>query len=134
MFIDFDSKLKVDVSDIDNQHKKLVEMVNELHGAMSIGKGAAVLGGILTKLVDYTKEHFAMEEGLIQKYKYDDGNHHKSEHDKLTKQVMDLKKQFSEGKMVVTIDVLNFLKGWLNDHIKDVDKKLAHFLISKGVK
>ncbi|MEO5356524.1 MAG: bacteriohemerythrin [Nitrospirae bacterium YQR-1] len=133
-FIDFVDKLKVNVTEIDNQHKKLIDIINELHNAMATGKGITVLGKTLNELIEYTKSHFSMEENLIQKYKYSDNNKHKTEHDKLTKQVVDLKSDFEAGKMVVTVEVMNFLKKWLNDHILDKDKHLAVFLNEKGVK
>ncbi|MBF0343128.1 MAG: hemerythrin family protein [Nitrospirae bacterium] len=132
-FIDWSSKIAVNVTEIDKQHKKLVDIVNELYSAMTGGKGAAVMGKVLTELIDYTKYHFATEEKMIVQYKYSDNNTHKSEHDKLTKQVLDLKKQFDEGKMVVTVEVMNFLKNWLGEHILNKDKLLAAFLNQKGI-
>ncbi|MBF0606786.1 MAG: bacteriohemerythrin [Candidatus Magnetobacterium sp. LHC-1] len=132
-FIDWSSKLAVNAADIDNQHKKLVDIINELYSAMQGGKGAAVMGKVLGELIGYTKDHFAYEEKLMVQHKYNDNNKHKLEHDKLTKQVLDLQKQFTDGKMVVTVEVMNFLKKWLNDHILDKDKTFAAFLNQKGV-
>ncbi len=48
---------------------------------------------------------------------------HKLEHDRFTRQVMDLQKQYHDGKATITIDVLNFLKDWLVNHIQGVDRK-----------
>ncbi|KJU87567.1 hemerythrin-like metal-binding protein [Candidatus Magnetobacterium bavaricum] len=132
-FIDWNSKLSVGFSEIDNQHKRLVEIINELYSAMKDGKGSLIMGKVLGELIAYTKDHFAYEEKLMVQHKYNDNNKHKTEHDKLTKQVLDLQKQFTDGKMVVTVEVMNFLKKWLNDHILDKDKQLATFLNQKGL-
>ncbi|MBF0538077.1 MAG: hemerythrin family protein [Nitrospirae bacterium] len=132
-FIDWSAKLAVNVSEIDKQHKKLVDIVNELYAAMQAGKGAAVMGKVLSELITYTKDHFAYEEKLMLQHKYNDMTKHKTEHDKLTKQVLDLQKQFADGKMVVTIEVMNFLKKWLGEHILDKDKLFAAFLNQKGI-
>ncbi|MCC6132451.1 MAG: hemerythrin, partial [Acidobacteria bacterium] len=52
--ITWSDELSVGVSAFDNQHKRLVALINELHDAMSAGKGSKVLGKILSELADYT--------------------------------------------------------------------------------
>jgi hemerythrin len=125
--------LSVSIKEFDDQHKKLVAMVNELHSAMGSGKGKEVMGKILDGLVEYTKSHFAAEERLMQKHGYAGYVAHKAQHDALTKQVAELHASVREGKAVVTVDVMNFLKDWLARHIMDTDKKYGPFLNGKGV-
>ena len=125
--------LSVNVAKFDSQHKNLVSYVNELHGAMSNGKGKDSLQGILDKLVRYTKSHFADEEATMQSKGYPQYSLHKLEHDKLTKQVLELQKDLEEGKAVLSFKVMNFLKGWLNNHIQGMDKKYSEFLNSRGI-
>jgi hemerythrin len=125
--------MSVSIKSIDEEHKILVNMINDLHSAMGSGKGKDVMGKILTGLADYTKTHFAFEENLMQKHGYPGYLAHKGQHDALTKQVNDLYIKFAEGKTMVTVEVMHFLKNWLTDHIQNTDKKYAPFLSSKGV-
>jgi len=125
--------LSVNIKEIDEQHKKLIAMVNELHSAMGAGKGKAAMGAVLGGLVEYTKTHFAFEEGLMQKHNYVGYLSHKGQHDELTKQVLDLQSRFKEGKTLVTVEVMNFLKDWLSNHIQNSDKKYGPFLNGKGI-
>lgn len=132
-FIDWKDELSVNIRMIDDQHKELIKLINELSDAMKVGKGKDVMGKVLSKLVDYTKMHFGTEERLFQTHGYPGYIAHKSEHDKLTKQVLDLKTKFDNGQSVITVEVMNFLKDWLQKHIIGTDKKYSSFLIGKGV-
>ncbi len=126
-------ELSVSVKEIDAQHKKLVDLINLLHDSMKSGKGKDVMGDIMKDLTDYTVYHFSTEERLFEKYGYAEFARHKKEHDDLTKQVLDIKSKFEKGQVSITIEVMNFLKDWLNHHIRQSDKKYSAFLNSKGV-
>jgi len=125
--------LSVKIKQFDDQHKKLVDMVNELHEAMKEGKGSVVLGKILGGLISYTASHFSDEERLMAQYSFPGLTLHKMEHEKLVKQVLDLQEKFKAGKPILTLDVMNFLKDWLVKHIQGDDKKYGEYLNTKGV-
>jgi len=125
--------LSVNVTQIDEQHKKLVGMLNDLHDAMKQGKGSDTSGKVLSGLVEYVASHFATEEKLMKEHAYPEYLKHKLEHDSLTKQALDLQKQFHEGKPVLTVELMKFLKDWLSNHILGTDKKYGPYLNSKGI-
>jgi len=127
------NSMSVNIKEIDEQHKRLVDLINQLHDAMKSGKGQEALGKILSELADYTVYHFGTEEKLFKQYGYPEYARHKKAHDDLTKQVMEIKKSFDAGSSVVTVEVMNFLKDWLTKHILDADKKYTPYLNSKGV-
>ena len=115
------------------QHKKLVGFINELHDSFKSGRGNEVIGKILDGLVNYTKVHFSTEEKLMEKYLYPGYVRHKNEHDDLVKQVNDLQGKIKSGGMVVSLEVMQFLKNWLNNHILKSDKLYGPFLNKKGI-
>ena len=117
---------------IDTQHKKLFQYADDLAAAMSAGKGKDVMARTLASLVDYTKQHFASEEVLMKTHNYPEYPQHKAMHDGLTAQVVKFQKDFAEGKTVVTVDLLMFLKNWLAHHIGETDRKIATFLKTKA--
>lgn len=131
--ITWSDTLSVKVKQFDDQHKKLVDMVNQLFDAMKTGKGSQVMGDILKQLIAYTQTHFAAEERLLKQYAYPDFEAHKKEHNTLVMQVLDLQKQFQEGKPVLTQNIMTFLRDWLSKHIQGDDKKYGVFLNGKGV-
>lgn len=131
--ITWNESYSVKVKQFDDQHKKLIDMMNELHDAMKIGKGKDALEKILAKLIQYTVTHFANEERLMKQHNYPNYEQHKKEHNLLTLQVSDVQKQYHEGNAVITMAVMTFLKEWLQTHIQGTDKGYAPFLNGKGV-
>lgn len=123
----------VKVKKFDDQHKKLVDLINQLHDAMKAGQGNAMLGVVLQSLIAYTATHFKEEEQVMQTNGYPDLARHKGEHEKLVAQVLDLQKKFQTGGNVLTLTVLSFLKDWLITHIQGEDKKYGVFLNAKGI-
>ncbi len=132
-FIKWTSNYSVNIAEVDEQHKKLISLVNEMNDAMSVGKGRDVLGPVLTELVNYTVYHFTTEERLFQLYNYPDYEKHKKTHEDLTAKANKLQETFNAGNKTITIDVMLFLSDWLNVHILVEDMKYGTFLNSKGV-
>jgi len=118
---------------MDNQHKKLFELVSELHGAMGEGHGKDVVDNVLHKLIDYTVNHFSAEEKLMEKYKYPGLLAHRAEHKALTDKVLAFKKDFEAGTGSVTPQLMMFLQQWLRNHIQTVDQRYGEFLNAHGV-
>jgi hemerythrin len=123
----------VKVKKFDDQHKKLVDLINQLHDAMRAGQGNAMLGVVLQQLISYASSHFGDEEKTMQTKGYPGLAAHKVEHEKFVAKVLDAQKQFQAGSAMLTLTVMNFLKDWLISHIKGVDQKYSEFLNSKGV-
>ena len=132
-FITWNAMFSTGFSEQDNQHKKLIELINQLNDAKQAGKSAEMLGSVLFELVDYTVFHFGYEEKLMAEYKYADTPAHKAEHAKFIQTVGDLKKKFDSGDVVITSDIMKFLCDWLIDHILRADKKLGQELTKLGV-
>lgn len=132
-FIDWSNNLSVDIKGLDDQHKKLIDLINQLNEAMKVGKGKDVIGKVLASLIDYTKYHFGTEEKLMQTHSYPSYIIHKKAHDDLTKQALDLQKKLEAGNLAITIEVMGFLKDWLSKHIMSTDKQYSSFFKGKGV-
>ncbi len=127
-YIVWDDKFTINFKLIDDQHKTLVELVNELHDAMSVGKSKQVMAKVLQKLVDYTVSHFSTEEKYMIKYNYQWYLPHKAEHRKFVEKVTQFQQNYNEGKAVLSLEIMSFLKDWLINHILSTDKKLGPFL------
>jgi hemerythrin len=130
--ITWSDKLSVKVTQLDEQHKKLIEILNRLHDAMKVGKGKEILEEVLSSLIIYTQKHFAAEEELMKVNSYPGYAVHKQEHNQLVTQVLDVQKQMQTG-VVLSQQVMNFLKNWLETHIQGTDKKYGPFLNQKGL-
>jgi hemerythrin len=127
LFIWSDS-YSVHAAGIDAQHKKLFDLINSLHAAMIQGKGKEVLEQILDGLMDYTRVHFADEEKMLEKINYPDLQAHVAEHDAFIRKAYALQTDYRNGKLALTLPVMDFLKGWLINHILKTDKKYMPFV------
>ena len=114
--------------DIDNQHKRLFQLAEQLHAAMTAGKGKQCLKTTLANLIEYTKRHFADEEMLMQNHRYPNFQQHKAEHRALTEKVVQFQRAFETDQTPLTVDLLKFLSAWLTHHIGNVDRKVSEFL------
>ena len=126
--IDWTPGLNLGVEEIDNQHRKLVAMINALNDAMRQGKGNAILGKIIDGLIAYTGAHFKTEEKYFAQVDYPGRLEHVGEHNAFVKKVSDFRAGFAKGKLGLSIEVIQFLSDWLKEHIQGSDRKyVAHF-------
>jgi hemerythrin len=130
-FMSWQTDYQVGVAEIDNQHRRLVQMVNSLHEAMKSGTGKTLVPKVLNELVEYTVSHFSTEERFMQGARYPEYSLHKRQHEELTRQVLKIKAQVDGDSPVNTIEVMNFLKNWLVNHILGSDKKLGQYIIGQ---
>ena len=129
--MEWSKELSVDIDLIDEQHKKLISYVNDLHENMKVGKGKDIISKILDGLIEYTKFHFNTEEELFAKYNYPERENHVSEHHFFVDKVKKFQDDFNNGRLSVTIEVFQFLNNWVTNHIKVIDKKYSPFLKGK---
>ena len=126
-FIEWEDRFSVAVRDFDDQHKRLFEIINELHAAMKAGHSVDGLAPILNNLVEYTKTHFAAEEALMSSRGYPAYVAHKGEHEKLIADASKFIAKFKEGHISVGVELMNFLVDWLQNHIMQTDMKYSTF-------
>jgi len=131
--IKWKEEYSVKVPEIDEQHKKLISLINQLADAMSVGKGRDVLNGVLAELMSYTEYHFEAEEKLFREHGYPEHERHSQAHDELTAKTRELKAAFDRGETKLSVDVMLFLSAWLNRHILDEDKQYQPYLSGKQV-
>jgi len=131
--IDWSEQLSVGIAHIDDQHRKLIEMINNLHDHVIRGNAQELVGPVLGQLVAYAKNHFAIEEVLFRQNGYPDAAAHEQEHQAFRQQAAALESDFIAGKAPVTQKTMGFLRGWLLNHIMGTDMKYKPFLNAKGI-
>ena len=131
----WNKSIEIDIQKIDNQHKKLVEIINDLYDAMNEGRSNDAIEEILNRLVDYTEYHFSTEEHYFKKFNYSDAEAHKKEHDHFCQQIRDYRKALDEGNNneALTSEVWNLLQNWLVQHINSSDKKYKPLFTDNGL-
>jgi hemerythrin len=131
---EWNDKFSVNIDAFDSQHKNLVNNLNDLYDAMKQGRGNDVIGKIFSSLINYTQSHFKDELEMMKKHDYPDLLIHKKEHDDLESQIKELKEKFDNKQILVSFELLTFLKEWLMHHILETDKKYGPYLNGRGIK
>jgi len=129
--IPWSSKLCIGIDKIDNQHKELVRLVNQLHSAMKAKAGIQESSKILEQLADYTVYHFGFEEKLFDVHNYEASEEHKKNHRDFVKKVVDFQSDLKAGRAGLSMDLMYFLTKWLKDHILKTDKAYVSYLKDK---
>jgi hemerythrin-like metal-binding protein len=124
---EFDAQYSVGFSEIDEDHKKLFNLVIWFSQAIE-GARQEEITRALNELVDYTDWHFRHEERLMQEHHYPELDQHVFEHNDLRKKVKVVVSRFENGEMESLDGVPEFLTNWLIHHIKVTDQKLGEYL------
>lgn len=122
----------VGVEEIDEQHKMLFELVNRLFLAAVKREDQQLTIEVLTTLVDYTKTHFGLEERLLEESGYAGLPGHREDHLSFIDKVNGIAQKFHVEDRSVTFELINFLKHWLQNHIRQSDMEYAAHLARTG--
>ena len=132
--IKWQASFNLGIASIDQQHRRLVAMINTLDEGLKGRYNDPVMRKIFIELGDYTASHFDYEEALFAEHGYVDAKEHKQEHQALLEQVIDYQIRVQKGDINVGPELLDFLKRWLTGHILGSDRKYAQFLTECDVK
>lgn len=134
LFILWNNSYSVGINTIDNQHKKLVDIINSLYESFVDQTAAQKLEHILNELIDYSQYHFKTEEDLFHDYDYPEKDIHISKHQEFIQKINEFHFKVVHEKINITYQLMNFLRNWLLEHIQSEDQEYSVFLRSKGSK
>ena len=125
----WDKTLSVEFEEIDEDHRRLVEIFNILNHSVTEGEAANYIEAVLEELICFTAWHFRHEERLMVKYDYDGFIEHKTEHQELIDSAKELQQEFlKRGKLLLSEDI-KYLERWLTGHIFAADMDLGSYLV-----
>jgi hemerythrin len=125
----WDESLSVDGGEIDEDHRRLVDLFNILSRSVEEGDAAEYIDAVLEELVSCTIWHFRHEERLMLMYKYDGIEAHKDEHNDLIDSVRELQQKFHKENRLLTNEDIEYLEDWLTQHILGQDMRLGFYLM-----
>lgn len=122
----WDSSYSVGVSQLDQEHQKLLDMFFQLHQALTLGKSKAIIVQLVSQLREYTLTHFKNEENYLEQINHPTLDEQKQEHAAFIHKVDEFEIQLDKGNTFVSMQVLQFLNDWIAIHILDKDMKFAN--------
>jgi hemerythrin len=133
-YLTWSDSYSVGIESIDNDHKKLIHLINNLQTAMDYKTDRLFEKQTLDEVIDYTKYHFEREEKLMEENGYPDFVPHKATHKNMIEKVNEYVQAYDRDESGAIESLLKYLKSWLIGHINGTDQEYSEFLIGKGVK
>ena len=124
----WDKTLSVEVPEIDEDHRRLVDLFNILNQSVVEGDAKNYIEAVMEELISCTVWHFRHEERLMLKHGYEGFLEHKSEHEELVASAKALQQKLLQEDKAVSSEDIEFLEHWLTGHILGADMDLGSYL------
>jgi len=131
--IEWDNDLSVGICKIDEQHLKLIGILQELEEAIQTGRDADMIEDTIVNLFNFAKVHFSAEEELLRLHKYPEEKLHELEHSKFIAKTFEFRENFDAKRPGLNLEVVKFLSGWILSHIQITDQRYGKYLGKHGL-
>ena len=132
-FFQWEQRYALGFESIDEDHKVLVGLINELFESISKGEGNKAIQSIVLRLVEYGRTHFKREEFFMHSINYIETLNHTSQHDEFIKKIDGFMEKLDAGMNQISVEVITFLRDWLINHILNTDKKFVMELLKHNL-
>jgi hemerythrin-like metal-binding protein len=132
-FFDWKDEYSVGIALIDKQHRKVIELIDELFESIRDSRGDLIIRAVLDDLLDYSHYHFGLEEELFEKYGYENLATHVREHEHFTAKVGGLMVGASMNKECVPFETMDYLRDWFANHIQREDIVYGRFFQQRNL-
>jgi hemerythrin-like metal-binding protein len=119
---------------LDEQHKKLIEMINTLYDAYLSEEQEDKISFIIEEMYEYARIHFKTEEDYFDEFGYTNTLEHKAEHASFLEKIKAFEGDYKKNSRLLSLQIMNFLQEWLTGHIMKEDKKYIDLFKAKGLK
>jgi hemerythrin len=129
--MEWDINFSTGIATIDQQHKKIIELINQLYEGLKLGKDKVLIEELMKELSEHARVHFKTEEDLFIKFKYILTLEHTVEHRRFSFIVMMFNQDYLDGKIIHPLQIIDFLTVWFIDHIVIQDHAYAPYFVEK---
>lgn len=131
IFIEWEDTLSVGIDSIDNQHRHLIDLINNLYTTVISSNSHLIIGPLLIELLEYVYIHILTEEAYFDKYQFPDKIAHSRLHTEFIHRIYTLQEHLSNANKPITIDDIKLIKDWFILHIMKQDIVYATFIKNK---
>ncbi|SFD69363.1 bacteriohemerythrin [Thermophagus xiamenensis] len=121
-------EFSVNHPEIDKEHQSLFEMLNRFYQGIQESSPKEKLAQLIKGLINYARTHFKHEEEYMRSIAYPGLLAHQKEHQEFMDKVNEFYEKYTNGRLILSIEVTNFIKNWITNHIKKEDKRYATFV------
>jgi len=124
-YFEWDSRLETGIDEIDEQHRALFALANDLHDAIEADRDRDLVENAVYALSEYVTQHFADEEALMERAAYPAIAEHRLLHHDLTAETLRIATRYFSGDDLLPTELAPFVASWLTQHIREVDTLVA---------
>lgn len=127
--IEWRKEFETGIADVDHEHRELVDLINELHETLRVDADRDTISNFLGEVFARISAHFALEETVMRKHRYDEYEAHKAEHEKLLDEIRDIMDAHEESDSADYQSTLSTtIREWFVNHFKNKDARLHRLL------
>lgn len=112
---------------IDNDHKGIIKLYNQVVNIVEKKQFDKNLVKVLTELTHYSVKHFKNEEDWMLEMNYPDFEEHQMEHKDFVYKIVMFNMSFDDSNEQMFKDILTFLKDWISNHVVSLDKEIVKY-------
>jgi hemerythrin len=128
VLIEWKDEFCVGIADVDHEHQEIINLINNLHDAMSGENATISVMDFLGEIYSHVSAHFALEEKIMRSHKYDQYTEHKADHERLLDELRDIMDDYEENAYFSDEEFAGQVERWFTDHFKTKDARLhKHF-------
>ena len=132
--LEWKEEYSVEVKAIDDQHKEMFRMINELVGLINVVPDRDRIEPLLDGLIAYRQKHFATEEGYFKQFDFEGAEEHIEEHTRFNDRLEALRSGYADDPIGLAFELVDFLEDWLIDHILNTDRKYIECFRAHGLR
>jgi hemerythrin len=115
----------VRTQDVDEQHKELITLINQLYVAINENRDQNTLREIFDQLTESAQAHFLFEESLMRLTQYAGYAAHKAQHEAVLEQLQTLQRKLDNESATISTAILDSHKHWWSQHISSSDQHFS---------
>ncbi len=131
--IKWDDHYSVNISLIDEQHKKLFELINKVRMVENFSNNLISALETLDQMKEYAREHFEIEEYFMKVCNFPELESHRNEHIDFANTIIDYKNRVVFGDYQIINEILEYIVEWVDNHIQVTDKKYIDCFKKYGI-
>jgi len=133
--VEWDQSFSVNHNEIDQQHKRWIEILNQLHDDLVNGSFDdlnKMTINALKSMQEYANNHFEFEEQYLREIGYPKLVEHHRLHKDFDDNIYRYDNDIRQGHTVLNTEIITVLKDWLINHIQGADKDYCKYAASNN--
>ncbi|MBU1320561.1 MAG: bacteriohemerythrin [candidate division Zixibacteria bacterium] len=127
-FVKWHDRYGVGNLDLDNDHKAIISIINDLYTAIQMKTDRSEIRRILDRLLEYILSHFEREERLMEEARFPESERHRHLHRCLARKTQELRDRSLQNEEGISQEAMSFLKDWWIDHIIVMDMRYKPYI------